>query len=183
MRWASPTPASSATSCARACASAASRRWSPTASCATSPACSAPACRCGARARPRRLRSPGLTFVNWQEPIGCGGVAVFPDDVVVVDDDGAVLIPAALLDESSSAAVEQERLEAWIMQRGRERRAAARPVSAERRDAGALRGRSQVAFARRITDGGTGNRSLQTNAAYGNFQRARFPIPSARLAS
>ena len=26
----------------------------------------------------------GLTFVNWQEPIGCGGVAVFPDDVVVV---------------------------------------------------------------------------------------------------
>src|SRR5439155_11944137 len=37
----------------------------------------------------------GLTFVNWGEPIGCGGVAVFPDDVVVVDDDGAVLIPAA----------------------------------------------------------------------------------------
>src|SRR5215468_4949870 len=35
----------------------------------------------------------GLTFVNWQEPIGCGGVAVFPDDVIVVDDDGAVLIP------------------------------------------------------------------------------------------
>jgi hypothetical protein len=31
-----------------------------------------------------------LTFVNWGEPIGCGGVAVFPDDWVVVDDDGAV---------------------------------------------------------------------------------------------
>src|SRR6202789_504612 len=31
----------------------------------------------------------GLTFVNWQEPIGCGGVAIFPDDVVMVDDDGA----------------------------------------------------------------------------------------------
>jgi regulator of RNase E activity RraA len=58
----------------------------------------------------------GLTFVNWQEPIGCGGVAVFPDDVVVVDSDGAVLIPAALLDTVVSAAVEQERLEAWIMQ-------------------------------------------------------------------
>src|SRR5882672_5666240 len=40
----------------------------------------------------------GLTFVNWQEPIGCGGVAVFPDDVVVVDDDGAVLIPEDLVD-------------------------------------------------------------------------------------
>ena len=32
----------------------------------------------------------GLTFVNWQEPIACGGVAVFPDDIVVMDDDGAV---------------------------------------------------------------------------------------------
>jgi regulator of RNase E activity RraA len=41
----------------------------------------------------------GLTFVDWQRPIGCGGVAVFPGDVVVADDDGAVLIPAAMLDE------------------------------------------------------------------------------------
>ena len=57
----------------------------------------------------------GLTFVGWQEPIGCGGVAVFPNDVIVVDDDGAVLIPAALLDEVIAAAVEQERLEGWIM--------------------------------------------------------------------
>ena len=57
----------------------------------------------------------GLTFVNWQEPIGCGGVAVFPDDVVVADADGAVLIPAALLDEIVAAAPEQERLESWIM--------------------------------------------------------------------
>ena len=57
----------------------------------------------------------GLTFVAWQQPIGCGGVAVFPGDVVVVDDDGAVLIPAALLDEMLALAPEQERLEAWIM--------------------------------------------------------------------
>jgi regulator of RNase E activity RraA len=57
----------------------------------------------------------GLTFVNWQEPIGCGGVAVFPNDVIVVDADGAVLIPAALLDQVIAAAVEQERLEGWIM--------------------------------------------------------------------
>ncbi|HQZ45392.1 MAG TPA: ribonuclease activity regulator RraA [Usitatibacteraceae bacterium] len=57
----------------------------------------------------------GLTFVNWNEPIGCGGVAVFPDDVVVVDDDGAVLIPQALVDEIVAAAPEQERLESWIM--------------------------------------------------------------------
>ena len=58
----------------------------------------------------------GLTFVGWQEPVACGGVAVFPNDVVVADDDGAVLIPAALLDDVVAEAVEQERLEAWIMQ-------------------------------------------------------------------
>ena len=57
----------------------------------------------------------GLTFVGWQEPIGCGGVAVFPDDVVVLDEDGAVLIPAALVQDVVATAAEQERLEAWIM--------------------------------------------------------------------
>jgi len=57
----------------------------------------------------------GLTFVDWQRPIGCGGVALWPGVVVVVDDDGAVLIPAALLEEMLLLAPEQERLEAWIM--------------------------------------------------------------------
>jgi regulator of RNase E activity RraA len=57
----------------------------------------------------------GLTFVAWQQPIGCGGVAVFPDDIVVVDDDGAVLIPQAYLDQVLAEAPEQERMEAWIM--------------------------------------------------------------------
>jgi regulator of RNase E activity RraA len=57
----------------------------------------------------------GLTFVNWQEPIGCGGVAVFPDDVIVIDEDGAVVIPRAMLSEVVEQAVEQEKLEAWIM--------------------------------------------------------------------
>ena len=57
----------------------------------------------------------GLTFVDWQVPIACGGVAVFPDDIVVADDDGAVVIPAALLDEVVADAVEQEKLEAWII--------------------------------------------------------------------
>jgi len=57
----------------------------------------------------------GLTFVGWQEPIDCGGVAVFPNDVILVDQDGAVLIPAALLDDVVTAAVEQERFENWIM--------------------------------------------------------------------
>ncbi|QEU08456.1 ribonuclease activity regulator RraA [Paracoccus yeei] len=57
----------------------------------------------------------GLTFVNWQEPVACGGVAVFPGDMIVVDDDGAVLIPAALVEEVAAQATEQERLEGWIM--------------------------------------------------------------------
>ena len=57
----------------------------------------------------------GLTFVGWQEPIDCGGVAVFPNDVIVVDADGAVLIPAALVNDVTAAAIEQERLEGWIM--------------------------------------------------------------------
>jgi len=57
----------------------------------------------------------GLTFVDWQQPIGCGGVAVFPDDVIVADGDGAVVIPAALFEEVVALSVEQERLEGWIM--------------------------------------------------------------------
>src|SRR3954469_10083321 len=52
----------------------------------------------------------GLTFVGWQEPIGCGGVAVMPNDVIVADGDGAVVVPAALLDEVLESAIEQERL-------------------------------------------------------------------------
>jgi regulator of RNase E activity RraA len=71
--------------------------------------------------------------VNWGEPIGCGGVAVFPDDWVVVDDDGAVLIPAALIDDIVATAPEQERLEGWIMSEVR-RALASRPLSAQRRE-------------------------------------------------
>src|SRR6202167_5385315 len=57
----------------------------------------------------------GLTFVGWGEPIGCGGVAVFPDDIIVADQDGAVLIPQALLDHVLAEGPEQERMEAWIV--------------------------------------------------------------------
>ncbi len=57
-----------------------------------------------------------MIFAGWQEPIGCGGVAVFPDDIVVADSDGAVLIPAAYLDHVLAEAPEQERTEGWIME-------------------------------------------------------------------
>ena len=57
----------------------------------------------------------GLTFVNWGEPIGCGGVAVFPDDVIVADQDGAVVIPQAFVDQVVAEGPEQEAMEAWIV--------------------------------------------------------------------
>ena len=56
-----------------------------------------------------------LTFVDWQQPVACGGVAVFPDDLIVADRDGAVVIPAALIGDVVDEAVEQERFEGWIM--------------------------------------------------------------------
>jgi regulator of RNase E activity RraA len=57
----------------------------------------------------------GLTFVGWGEPIGCGGVAVFPNDIIVADQDGAVVIPAAFVEEVAATGPEQELLELWIM--------------------------------------------------------------------
>lgn len=69
---------------------------------------------CRGAAAPPSVAS--LTFVNWQETIGCGGVCVKPNDVVVVDADGAVLIPQALVEAVAEAGVENERLEGWLMQ-------------------------------------------------------------------
>lgn len=57
----------------------------------------------------------GLTFVDWQQPIACGGVAVFPDDLIVADRDGAIVIPKSLVDVVAAEAPAQERLEQWIM--------------------------------------------------------------------
>jgi len=57
-----------------------------------------------------------LTFVGWQEPIACGGCAIFPGDVIVADDDGAVVIPQALVDFVAGEGAEHERLETWLVQ-------------------------------------------------------------------
>ena len=69
---------------------------------------------CGGTAAPPSVA--GLTFVNWGEPVGCGGVAIFPDDIIVADRDGAVVVPKALLADVVSEGPEQEALENWIMQ-------------------------------------------------------------------
>lgn len=57
----------------------------------------------------------GLTFVGWEETVGCGGVCVIPGDTIVADKDGAVVIPAAYLGDILREAPEQERMEGWIV--------------------------------------------------------------------
>jgi regulator of RNase E activity RraA len=80
----------------------------------------------------------GLTFVNWGEPIGCGGVAVFPDDWVVVDDDGAVLIPRrSRRDRRDRARAGAAR--GWIMDEVEKGASLPGLLSAECREQGALR--------------------------------------------
>lgn len=56
-----------------------------------------------------------LTFVGWNEPIACGGCAIFPGDVIVADDDGAVVIPQALVGFVATEGAEHERLETWLV--------------------------------------------------------------------
>ncbi len=56
----------------------------------------------------------GLTFVGWQQPIGCGGCAIFPGDVIVADDDGAIVIPQALLEFAAHEGAEHELYESWV---------------------------------------------------------------------
>jgi regulator of RNase E activity RraA len=57
-----------------------------------------------------------LTFVGWNEPIGCGGCAIFPDDIIVADDDGAVVIPKDIVDFVAHEGAEHELLESWLVQ-------------------------------------------------------------------
>jgi regulator of RNase E activity RraA len=57
----------------------------------------------------------GLTFVGWQEPIACGGCAIFPGDVIMCDDDGAVVIPQDLIEFVAREGEEHERMETFIV--------------------------------------------------------------------
>jgi regulator of RNase E activity RraA len=67
---------------------------------------------CAGMAAPASVN--GLTFVGWNEPIGCGGVAIFPNDIIVVDDDGAVVIPQNLLEFVAYEGAEHEIYESWV---------------------------------------------------------------------
>jgi regulator of RNase E activity RraA len=57
----------------------------------------------------------GLTFVGWNEPIACGGCAIFPGDVIVADDDGAVVVPQELVEFVAAEGEEHERYESWVV--------------------------------------------------------------------
>jgi regulator of RNase E activity RraA len=57
-----------------------------------------------------------LMLAAWQEPIDCGGVAVFPDDIIVADADGVIVLPSGLAIEVAAAGLEQERLDEWQME-------------------------------------------------------------------
>ena len=59
-----------------------------------------------------------ITALN--EPIGCGGVPIFPGDVLVGDGNGVAAIPLALVAEVAERAYERELLEAFCAARLRE---------------------------------------------------------------
>ena len=68
---------------------------------------------CASAAAPPSIAA--LTFAGWQEPIGCGGVAVMPGDIVSADADGAVVIPREMAALVIELGAEQERLEQWLL--------------------------------------------------------------------
>ena len=53
--------------------------------------------------------------VDIQQPVGCGGVAVFPGDILVGDDEGIVVVPRHLAGTVAERAVAQEEKEAFIL--------------------------------------------------------------------
>jgi len=71
-----------------------------------------------------RAPHPGANKViyhpaDFDLPIGCGGVAVYPGDVLVGDDDGVVVIPRHLAAEIADEGADNELKEEFIMDRVR----------------------------------------------------------------
>lgn len=59
----------------------------------------------------------GLVYAGCGELIGCGGVAVAPEDFIVGDADGVVVVPRAIAAEVADAGTEQERFERFVQMR------------------------------------------------------------------
>ena len=54
--------------------------------------------------------------VDFNVPIACGGVAVYPGDIIVGDADGVVVIPRHLAEEISREALQMEELERFVIE-------------------------------------------------------------------
>lgn len=54
--------------------------------------------------------------VDFNVPIACGGVAVYPGDVIVGDAEAVIVVPRHLADEVAADALAQEQLERFVMQ-------------------------------------------------------------------
>jgi regulator of RNase E activity RraA len=57
--------------------------------------------------------------IDMNVPIGCGGVMVMPGDVIVGDAEGVVVIPRSVAEEVALAALEQDELEAFVLEKVR----------------------------------------------------------------
>lgn len=55
--------------------------------------------------------------VDFQVPIGCAGVAVFPGDVLVGDREGVLVIPQEIAEEVAFSSLEQHHLEEFILEK------------------------------------------------------------------
>jgi regulator of RNase E activity RraA len=57
--------------------------------------------------------------VDIQQPIACGGVAVFPGDIIVGDEEGVIVIPRHLAAEVAKEAIVMEEREEFILEKVR----------------------------------------------------------------
>jgi regulator of RNase E activity RraA len=55
--------------------------------------------------------------IDFQVPIACAGVSVYPGDVLVGDDEGAVVIPRHLAEKVAELAADMEHREHFLLER------------------------------------------------------------------
>ena len=55
--------------------------------------------------------------IDFQIPIGCAGVSVFPGDVLIGDREGVLVIPHEIASEVAAAALEQHHLEEFLLEK------------------------------------------------------------------
>src|SRR5262249_8340760 len=101
---------------------------------------------CAGTAAPASVN--GLTFVGWEEPIACGGCAIFPGDVIVCDADGPGGIPQNLVGFVAEGGAGPEPMGTRVVGGVAPGPTPPRPVPHERGGQGALRGveENQVGF-------------------------------------